>query len=164
MTFKWHPVLPEPLVMRPAQDDDGAFMEALYYSTRDDLAGLGELMLPILAQQYRAQQLGYRSTFPNAQYWIVEQHGERIGRVVVNVNEVEVHLIDLAFLPTARGQGNGTKVLHALQQLATQARIPLSLNVSHTNPAAKKLYLTLGFVVIANHPSVAQMAWCGHGE
>jgi ribosomal protein S18 acetylase RimI-like enzyme len=145
--------------MRLVQDDDSAFMETLYRSTRDDLVGLGEMMLPILAQQYRAQQLGYRSTFPNAQYWIIEQHGERIGRVLVDVSEVELHLIDIAFLPQARGQGNGTHLLQTLQQLATQARIPLSLNVSHTNPAALKLYLALGFVVVANHPSVAQMTW-----
>ncbi|MDD2774333.1 MAG: GNAT family N-acetyltransferase [Gallionella sp.] len=157
--LKLMPVLPEPLSIRLAQDDDSAFMETLYRSTRDDLIGLGEMMLPILAQQYRAQQLGYRSTFPNAQYWIVEKWGERVGLVVMDINEIEVHLINFAFLPLARRQGNGTHVLHALQQLATQAHVSLTLNVSHTNPAALKLYLALGFVVVANHPSVSQMVW-----
>ncbi len=150
------------LAIRPARDEDGGFIEALYGSTRDDLRQIDadrDFIEELILIQHRAQISGYSTAFPNAFYFIVEHLGERIGRVAVDFGDNEVHIIDIAFIPKARGKGFGGNVIKALQYAAAQVKAPLSLSVYQANFNAKRFYLGLGFQVEHHDPMVARMVW-----
>lgn len=142
------PPLPAPLVWRSARPEDDGFQEVLYRSTRDDLLSMmpdPALVEPLMAMQYRAQVAGYRSSYPHALYLIVEERGEPMGRVVLDIGADEARLVDIAFLPAARGRGHGTRVLLALREVAARLERPLALSVRRANSNARRLYERLGF-------------------
>lgn len=154
--------LPDNLGLRPARPEDKGFIEALYRSTRDDLRLLEAedgFVEELIGMQQRAQVQGYGEMFPNAMYFVVERLGERIGRAVVDFGPNEVRLVDIAFIPQAQGQGYGSHVIRAMQYAAGQARAPLTLSVSRSNPRARQTYLALGFRVEQADPMTEFMAW-----
>ena len=140
--------LTDGLSMRPARDSDKPFIAMLHHSTRDDLRlidGENDFIEALIEQQHYAQTVGYGEAYPNAMYFIVEKQSERIGRIIVNFGHTEIHLIDLALIPQARGLGYGKGIIQALQYAASAANAPLTLAVNHINFQAKALYLKLGF-------------------
>lgn len=75
------------LNIRPEVEQDTAFVDRLYRSTREDLLqlGLAEALIDnLIRMQFHAQQTGYRMQFPNAEYSIVEKNGEAIGYLVID--------------------------------------------------------------------------------
>ncbi len=94
-----------------------------------------------------------------AMYFVLEVMGTRIGRVVVDFGSKEVHIVDIAIVPEARGRGYGTQILRLMQQAAAKARAPLTLAVGRTNTRARQLYLALGFRVEQADAAVERMAW-----
>jgi ribosomal protein S18 acetylase RimI-like enzyme len=83
----------------------------------------------------------------------------RIGRIVVDFGSNEVHLVDIALIPEARGRGYGSQILRVLQQAAAQTRAPVTLTVSRTNPRARQVYLALGFRVEQGDAMAERMVW-----
>lgn len=154
--------LPAPLLLRAAVDDDRAFLSELYASTRDDLAAMTAdpaFLAQLIAMQQQMQSQGYRVAFPQAAYAIVERGGQPVGRVVTDTGKDRLHLVDLAFLPAARGQGNGSAVLRALQAAAAARGVALTLSVSHANDGAARLYAGLGFATVASDQLQQRMRW-----
>lgn len=142
--------LPDGLYMRPATGSDKIFIESLYKSTRDDLEMIDAergFVEELKDMQHHAQTEGYGAQFPNAMYFIVEKHHEKIGRVVVDFGPNEVRIVDIAFIPEARSKGFGKAVLQSLQVAATSVHAPLFLSVAKTNIPALTLYASLGFQV-----------------
>lgn len=158
--------LPENLGIRPAREEDKGFIESLYRSTRDDLRYVDaeeEFVEELILLQHRAQGQGYGEAFPNAFHFIVEKLGEKIGRIIVDFGHNEIRLLDIAFIRQARGKGYGSGVIRALQHAASQARAPLTLTVHRGNPAARRLYLALGFRVEQADQMVEFMTWYPQG-
>jgi ribosomal protein S18 acetylase RimI-like enzyme len=154
--------LPDNLSLRPARDEDGGFLESLYRSTRDDLRMTdleADAVEHLIGMQYQAQTQGYGEQFPDAWHFVIERLGDRIGRVVLDFGPNEVRVVDIAFVPQARGRGFGTHILKALQMAATQVRAPLTLSVNPLNLSAKRLYLQLGFRVQETAPTVELLVW-----
>jgi ribosomal protein S18 acetylase RimI-like enzyme len=154
--------IPDGLGIRPARPSDQPFLEALYRSTRGDLRLIDAedgFIEALTAQQHQAQTAGYGAMFPNAMYFVVEQHGQAIGRAVVDFGHNEVRLVDVAFIPEARGKGHGEAVIRGLQQAAAQAGAPLALTAMKNNPAAHRLYLRLGFRVEESAEAHDRMVW-----
>ncbi|WLQ13940.1 GNAT family N-acetyltransferase [Hahella aquimaris] len=150
------------LVVRPSNSADKAFLEQLHNSTREDLRlidGERDFVESIIDMQFKAQQQGYGAQFPNAMYFIIEKQHERIGKVTIDFGHNEVHVIDIAFIPQARGKGFGEEVIRSLQAAATQICAPLTLSVLMQNVAAKKLYLKLGFITESISPPYERMMW-----
>ncbi|MFC1750245.1 GNAT family N-acetyltransferase [Pseudomonadota bacterium] len=140
--------LPDGLYMRPARDSDNPFIEQLYKTTRDDLRmadGESGFIEELIDMQHRAQTVGYGDKFPNAMYFIIEKHNERVGRVVVDFGPNEIRIVDLALLPKARGLGFGKGIIQSLQTASASAGAPLLLSVENINVGAKRLYASLGF-------------------
>lgn len=136
------------LALRPARDSDAGFLEELHRTTRDDLLqidGEQDMIEGIIEMQRRAQNEGYGARFPNAMQLIVEKHGERIGRAVIDFGENEVRVIDIAFIRAARGKGFGTIIMRQFQAAATQVRAPLTIAVLRENVNALRFYAALGF-------------------
>lgn len=142
--------IPEGLHIRPSTPADKPFIEQLHRESREDLQlidGDKDYVESILEMQLRAQTLGYGEQFPNAMYFIIEKHHEKIGKASIDFGHNEVHLIDIAFLKAARGHGFGKAIIQSFQQCAAQSGTPMSLAVLESNVAAKNLYISLGFQV-----------------
>lgn len=142
--------MPEGLRVRPSISTDKAFLESLFRSTREDLLqidGERDFIESIIELQYRAQSQGYGEQFPNAMYFVIEKHNEKIGKATLDFGHNEIRVLDIAFLPEARGKGLGEAVLRAFMHCAQQVMVPLSLSVLTHNYPAKKLYYKLGFQI-----------------
>ena len=156
--------LPEPFALREKTDADHAFLQALYFSSREDLQQAipdAALLQQLMAMQQNAQEAGFRQHFPLARQFLVLQSGHPIGRAVVDASPAGLHLVDIAVRPEARRSGAATAILSALQAHALARRLPLSLAVRHTNLAALRLYQKLGFTTASQDDMLAQMVWNG---
>jgi len=67
-----------------------------------------------------------------------------VGVLIVHRSSEEIRVVDVALLPTRRGAGLGTWLLHRLMDEAGGTKLPLRLQVLKANPALR-LYLRLGF-------------------
>lgn len=150
------------LVIRPSTPSDAPFFEQLHSSTQDDLRlidGDRELVESVIEMQFKAQTQGYGAQFPNAMYFVVEKQQQAIGKVTIDFGANEVRVIDIAFIPAARGKGFGEEVLRCLQTAAERVRTPLTLTVASNNPIARNLYLKLGFIVQDRSPPYEFLVW-----
>lgn len=133
---------------RPAGRADEPFTRALHDAVRrPELAasGLADGVIDdLLSMQFAARETGYRQRFPEASAEIVLCDGVPVGRVLVDREGAEVHLVDIALLADHRGCGIGTVVLRELIEEARSSDRPLTLSVAHDNPALR-LYRRLGF-------------------
>lgn len=157
------PPLPHGLSIRPARPSDEPFLTSLYRSTRDDLLNFldaeQDFIEDLIERQFQAQTVGYGGSYPNAMYFIVEKLDQAVGRVSIDFGSNEVHILDIAFIPQARGKGYGESVISALQQVAGKIFVPLSLVVESNNTIAKHLYLKLGFQVEELQPPHERWVW-----
>lgn len=152
------------LNIRTEVEQDTAFLERLNRSTRQDLLQLGlpEALIDNLIQmQFHAQQTGYRTQFPDAEYAVIEKNGEAIGRLVTDKNDEAIRLVYIAFLPHERNQGYGRRLIQSLQAEASGANKPLTLSVDRQNMQAKHLYLSSGFQVGNDDGANLEMIWLG---
>lgn len=147
---------------RPATPADDGFLAALFASTRGDLlqAGLapGE-HAALLELQWHAQQAGYRDEHPGAVDEIVELYGGRVGRLLVDWEEEQVTVVDVALLPAWRGEGICTALLEDVKRGAAERGLPVVLHVASGNPA-RRLYERLGFTEVAEIGVYTEMSWC----
>ena len=155
-------MLPPSLVLRPVQDTDAAFLQALYASTRDDLR---LLPLPpaqveqLIAMQRRVHEAGQRAAWPHAEILILEQDGVAAGKAVLDTLGRDWRLVELALLPSLRGRGLGAALLAALQERASAHGASIGLAVLRTNTAAVRLYERAGFRVDGGNELQHQMVW-----
>lgn len=96
-----------------------------------------------LAQQFTAQHAHYMRHYPGAEWLVVEHEATAIGRLYFVHWSRECRIIDIAFLPEARGKGFGSA---ALCDLIDQAGDIVSIHVERMNPALA-LYRRLGFEI-----------------
>lgn len=154
--------LPNGLYMRPAKTSDKPFLEKLHESVRQDLLNIDadkEEIDTIIEMQFRAQSLSYGNSFPNAMYFIIEKHHERVGKLTLDFGSNEIRILDIALLPQARGLGFGKGILQSVQHCAAQAVTPVTLSVEQMNLGAKQLYLSLGFIIESVDPPYEFLVW-----
>lgn len=147
---------------RGPEGGDADFLARLYASTRMDLHSATAdpaFVKSIIEMQQRLQTVGYRQSFPDAQYWVLERAGCPIGRIVIHISASELRLVDIALLPELRGQGLGSHILSALQRYAALHSLALTLAVHHSNPFARRLYIALGFCTSSRDSMAEQMVW-----
>ncbi|MGX9773909.1 GNAT family N-acetyltransferase [Janthinobacterium aestuarii] len=154
--------LSAPYQLRVQRDDDDGFAAALYSSTRDDLRQMPAdpaVIEQLIAMQQRMQSHGYRQAYPHAMY-LVLQHGDTpIGRLVLDRHDQVLHLVDIAILPPAQGQGAGSAVLRGLQAQAGAQQCRIHLAVNKSNTAARALYQRLGFRLRGENDVQEQLEW-----
>lgn len=155
----------DPLLnIRPESAQDMDFLARLYRQTREDLLRLGlpEPMLDnLLAMQFNAQQSGYRTQFPDADYAVIEKGGAPVGHLITHRGIEAIRLVYIALLPHERNQGHGRRLIRALQAEAEGANKTLALSVSTQNLRAQRLYTALGFTVAGDDGVYLEMAWRG---
>lgn len=165
LPFSALPSLPAPYRLRAQRDDDDGFAAALYASTRDDLRQMPAdpaFIEQLIAMQHRVQSHGYRQAYPQAAYLVLEQGDAPIGRLVIEQQGDVLHLVDIAIVPAARGQGAGSTVLRGLQAQAGAHQLHIHLAVNKSNAAARKLYQQLGFRLRGENEVQEQLAWSAH--
>ena len=151
-----------PIMLRPAQPDDAAFLFELYADTRRaemEAWGLDDAMLDqMLRMQFTGQQGSYRAQFPQADHHIIVHEGRPAGRILIDRTGPEIVLVDVALVPALRGRGIGTGLLKDLLAEAADAGRAVRLKVVLTNPA-RRLYERLGFIGLGDDGVYEQMEW-----
>jgi ribosomal protein S18 acetylase RimI-like enzyme len=140
--------LPEGVEFRPIRADDREFLCRLYASTRkEEVARTGwseAEQETFLRFQFEAQHAFYMEHFAGADFELVLQHGEAIGRLYNDRRNDEIRIIDIALLPEHRGRGIGSALLRGVLAEAQAAGKPVRIHVESFNPALR-LYERLGF-------------------
>jgi ribosomal protein S18 acetylase RimI-like enzyme len=153
--------------LRSERESDEAFRYRLFCQSRppewDQLQAAPVLWEQLTRHQFGAQNVGYRSQFPEARFDIIELAGEPIGRIVVDRPGNEIHLVDQAIVPTMRNRGVGTAIMRHLLDEAEYSGLPVRLFVSSGNDPSLRLYLRLGFVPIQNVPAYIELQWRAKG-
>jgi ribosomal protein S18 acetylase RimI-like enzyme len=148
------------LSLRAVQPDDNDFLLALYASTRrEEIAMFGwspEQQELFCRMQFTAQQSWYQSAYSSADFAIILDAAEPIGRIIVLRTPAELRLVDISLLPEHRGAGIGTMLISRLLDEANRAQLPVRLQVLNNN-RARHLYERLGFVLCGGDDVYYQM-------
>lgn len=150
------------LHIRPADAADQAFFAELYRSTRDDLLALvadPRYIDALVAMQQQMQVAGYRASYPDAAYQVLELDGVAAGRLVTAVLDDAVRVVDIAVIPQARGRGVAGEALRRLQRQAAREGRDVTLAVRKDNAGARRLYAALGFVPEGEDAFSLQLRW-----
>ena len=135
--------------LRPVKTSDEDFLFSVYASTRADEMKLvpwtAMQKQSFLQMQFNAQRQHYSVHYPKAQYYIIEQAGQMIGRMIVDRSENTILLMDIALLPEYRNKRIGSGLINTLLEEADKTNRPVQLHVETFNPAMR-LYQRLGFV------------------
>lgn len=137
--------------LRPVEEKDNLFIEAVYRSTREKELALTnwteQQKQAFIIMQSMAQLADYKKNCPGAVYQIIIYKKQAAGRFYTWENENEIRVIDITLLPAFRGKGIGTHLLKELIEKSNAFQKKISLHVEPDNPALK-LYSRLGFVYV----------------
>ncbi len=150
------------ITFRPITEADKPFLCELYASTRlDELAATGwsdEEKQNFLTMQFEAQHSHYMTHYPEANFDIILQAEQSIGRLYLDKWEDEHRLIDIALLPEYRNKGLGTKLMKEILAEAAAEAKAVRIHVEHFNPALR-LYERLGFTKLEDKGVYYFMEW-----
>lgn len=123
----------------------------------------GAMLTMLLDQQFRAQQQGTRTDFPDAAHFIVVQAGQSVGRLTTALTgdggSLSLHVIAIVLSASSRGRGIGTDVINRLDEMAlAQGATRLTLSVLRNNDGARRLYERLGFRAAADDGAAMHLA------
>lgn len=146
-----HPARPPGLDFRAVTDADWPLLARVYAESR------AEELAPVpwpqaakdafLAQQFEFQRRHYATHYAGADLWVVQLHGEPIGRVYVYRSATELRLMEIALLAAWRGRGLGRAMLEELLDEADRSTRAVTLHVEPNNPVLR-LYQRLGFSTV----------------
>lgn len=108
--------------------------------------------------QFEAQDLHYRTHYPNARFQLIVHEGRRVGRLYLHEAGEEIRIMDIALLPEARGCGIGSLLLREILAQAAASNRVVTLHVEFNNPA-RRLYDRLGFRHVADEGVYLRMEW-----
>ncbi len=150
------------VTLRPATDQDYAFMRFLYCSTREEEMKMfpfgEEEKAAFLDQQFAAQYEHYRLHYPTCERNIIELDGRPIGRLWMDEWKDQIRLVDIALLPERRGSGIGSRLLGDVLARGTRTGKPVTIHVEAYNPALR-LYERFGFEKVDTNGVYYLMKW-----
>ncbi len=153
---------PSGISLRPITEADQPFLYRLYVSTREEELSVvpwtEEAKEEFLRGQFEAQHKHYMSYFTGASFDLVARGEEPVGRLYVEERESELRVIDIALLPTERGQGLGRALMEEIQEQARSLGKAVRIHVETNNPAMS-LYLRLGFSRVEDQGPYYLMEW-----
>ena len=158
--------------LQPVRPDDRDALLAVYASTRAEELALTDWSdaqrLAFVEMQFDAQSQHYARQHPQAVCQLIvlddgpmdgSTGGHLVGRLWVDRQADSLHVLDVALLPRARGQGLGSVLLRELMAEAQQRGTQLTVSVEVHNPA-RRLYERLGFEAQGELQGIYQrMAW-----
>src|SRR5260221_3234618 len=100
------PARDEVVSLRPATPDDEDFLFQVFADTRAPEFNLIDLEAAqkhaLITMQFNAQRYQYDASYPQASSKIILCENHPIGRMLVDVGECEITLVDIALLPEYR--------------------------------------------------------------
>ena len=155
------------LRLRAACGADVPFLLKLYADVRaPELHGWSQhAAQAFVADQFRLQHAHYLRAHPVADYWIVDRVDPDdtpvpIGRLSLDRNARDWHLIELSLLASERGRGRGSALLRCIQDAAEAAAASVDLHVELHTTDAIRLYTRLGFKRMASRfPTHSLLIW-----
>ncbi len=110
--------------------------------------------------QFDLQDRHFHAHFPDADFLIVERHGQPIGRLYLDRGTDGFLVVDIGFLVEARGMGLGRDLLRTIHAQARRAGASkVWLHVLIHNPRAMALYERLGFRRVILDGAHWRMEW-----
>jgi GNAT superfamily N-acetyltransferase len=163
----WRSLETEIITLRAITKSDLPFLRRLYGSTRaEELAAVpwsDAEKEAFLDMQFNAQHSYYQEHYAQAAFDVIEQDGAAIGRLYVDRRLDDIRIVDIALLPSYRGQGIGSALLHDILDEGKRTGLPVSIHVERFNPALR-LYERLGFRQIDDHGVYVLMSWRPEGQ
>lgn len=136
------------LALRESTKDDEAFLRDLYFAVREpELAPTGwdpATRRAFTDSQFTLQDTYYRAHYPGARFLVMEEGGERVGRLYLYAREGDLRVMEISIVPARRNRGLGTAILESLKAKAASEGRALTLSVETFNPV-RRLYARLGF-------------------
>ena len=151
------------LSLRAAGRSDLLFLRDLYMQTR--AAELAPMPWPqeqkdrFIDDQFALQHRHYVQQYADANFLLVMQAEQCIGRLYVRCTPPDYLIVDIALLPQARRKGRGSTLITAVQRHARDAGCGVTLHVDARNLGAQRLYHRLGFTVHANNGAYWHLHW-----
>jgi len=149
------------ITFRDIRDEDEAFLREVYACTRAQELALtpwnDEQREAFLRMQFDAQHSHYRAQFPDAEYKIILEDTEPIGRVYIRRTE-EIRILDITILPAYRNRGLGLAMIRELMAEGASSGKAVSIWVEHFNPS-RNLFDRLGFSQIQDDGYSLLLEW-----
>jgi len=140
--------------LRPVEEKDTAFIEAVYRTTREaelNLTNWSEHQKnAFISMQAAAQHAEYKAKFPNVKFQVIIYNKKSAGRFYTAENENEIRLMEMTILPEFRGKGIAKELLQQSIERSNKIQKKLSCHVEASNPILK-FYQRLGFVHLKNN-------------
>lgn len=153
---------PANIALRPATEQDTAFLSGVYRSVREpELQAMGWMDTQIGAfcdMQHRFRTAGYAQYLPPVDSHLVLKDATPVGLLAVCRSPERWVLVNIELLPVARGQGVGARLIAQLQQEAAAAGVGLQLQAASSSPVVR-LYERCGFSSVADDGMVRRMVW-----
>jgi ribosomal protein S18 acetylase RimI-like enzyme len=150
------------LSLRPISPADEAFLYRVYASTREEELALVDWTAAqkdaFLQMQFTAQHIYYQQHYPQGDFNLILLEEQPIGRLYLDWSENEIHIVDIALLPTYRQQGIGSIFLKGILAEGERTNRPVRIYVERFNPALR-LYTRLGFQQMADQGVYLLMEW-----
>jgi len=134
--------------LRPETEADLPFLRKCYALSRDWEMAKAPMTLAeqkaFLIQQFEWQRKHYRTHYADADWFVIERDGVPIGRLYTHRQPHEIRVMDIAILPSHRGNRIASRLLAAYCAWGARLGTRVSLNVEFANPA-RRMYDRLGF-------------------
>jgi len=151
-----------PVTLSPVTTEDEAFLYQVYAATRaEEMAQVPwneSQQEAFLKMQFSAQQLHYRTYYPDSTHDIILLDAHPIGRLYVARSAEAISILDITILPEHRNKSVGTSLIRRLMDEAAEAGKPLTIYVESFNPSLK-LFERLGFSKIEEDGINYLMEW-----
>jgi ribosomal protein S18 acetylase RimI-like enzyme len=152
-----------PIVLRPEQEQDTAFLANLFRDTAGGVLSLTPIddatKEKLLRMQLASQTATYRAQFPAARFDIIEQDGEPIGRIVIDPGTDAGRIVDIALLPQRRARGLGTAILAAVLDRFDRRGQRVRCQVLANNQASLRMFHRVGFRQVGELPPFVHLEW-----
>jgi RimJ/RimL family protein N-acetyltransferase len=149
------------ITLRDVLEADEAFLREVYAGSRAEEMALvpwsDEQREAFLRMQFDAQHSYYHAQFPTADYKVILENTEPIGRIYIHRTE-EIRVLDITILPAHRNRGLGSAIIRKLMVEGSLAGKAVSIWVEHFNPS-RKLFDRLGFSQIQKDGYNLLMEW-----
>jgi len=154
---------PKSIVLKQSGLNDREFLVSVYADSRfEEMQQIQHWNTDekdeFLRFQFNAQDSHYKEHYPDAEYLIIEHARKAIGRLYIERRPSNICIMDIAILRKYRRNGIARKLIDDVLSEAKQKKVSVNLHVEPDN-VAKKLYLSLGFVVVGKISFYEKMEW-----
>jgi len=125
--------------LRPALADDEEFLFSVYASERtEELESVdwdAAQKAGFLRMQFNAQFRYYLEHYRGAEYLVILQDEQPVGRLYLHRRSDQIRVLDIALLPEFQRQGIGSFLLNQILEEGLKKDLPVTMHVERYHPA-----------------------------